>query len=72
MREYAMYPLSLDRYKQGVDQGASGHPCLSLVSYCNNKSILTMMHLKWTLWDIFGHLKTFWDIFEEILTSLEH
>ena len=27
-----------------------------------NKTVRTMMRLKWTFWDILGHFRTFWDI----------
>ena len=37
-----------------------------------NKSVRTMMHLKWVFWDILGQLGTFWDNSEDFLTSLEH
>ena len=37
-----------------------------------NKSVRTMMHLKWVFWDILGQLGTFWDNSEDFLTSLDH
>ena len=33
-----------------------------------NKSVGTTMRLKWTFWDIWGHLETFWDILGHIGT----
>ena len=41
----------------------------------SNKSVQTMMPLKWafkTFSDILGHSGTFWDILEDYLTSLMH
>ena len=44
---------------------------LSISEIRKNKSIRTMMRLKWTFWDILKHFGIFWDNSEFILTSLE-